>query len=256
MIFDFALVNVGGLLVLRDGLQPLPSMRYRCNKIPKLWKEIHPEQSVDGASHHADRYDTLRADLVEPVKSENYAFGLFLASHKILDEAAPIFYGRTTFVFEDRFSLHMFLKAIGRNNVQHLKSVSLSWWKRSGLHSEEVRYTHEQWQLRPEVRVRSSLANSLQELRNNCPKLKHLGMLPWYPNVPSADSKEFRDWKSVKQLRAMELRRFSFILPSDDILLQYQQKHPEAFESLKNEVTAYREIEAYINNQTSGGAGG
>jgi hypothetical protein len=229
-IYYFALVATEDPLVPRSTLAPRPGLRFRYNRHPNFWKAI-----VLGRAN-ADWFNIVNMKYhAKSINARHYAFGLFFASRSTCNEATSVFYSGHHFVFEDRFNLHMFIMAIGKENTRHVLSVSVDLRKSTGVHSDKIKNEHAQWQLHLNKIHGPTLAESIIELRNACPQLEYLEV-QLYGAVyhPSLDYKQvdrhYSEWGIVKALCTLSVQRFSFI-------------------TLKDSTHNYPEIEMYINKQ-------
>lgn len=230
-IYHLALVATEDPLVPRDTLEPRPGLRFRYNRKPHLWKAMTP----DSTAFLVSRND------VEPINTRRFAFGLFLVSRSTYNEATPVFYEGNHFVFDDRFSLHIFIMTIGEKNAEHIRSISVDWRKSTGTHSKEIKESHSRWKLRSILQFGPRVAESVIELRNAFPQLEYLEMRPCPTfHLSRIDLKEnekhYSEWTIVKELCSLNVARFSFIIPWQQS--NYQEK-----------IQLYLEINTYINNQ-------
>jgi hypothetical protein len=219
MIFEHALPR-GGHMVKRNDLRHLPSIRYRCDAQPKFLQESCGADYVTYCNDY-DCRDRSRAGLMkhehilEPSRAQNFAFGLFLTSKTVSDEAIKIFFGQTHFIFESRFDLCMFLSAVGEQ-AKHVKSVTFNWRKSRGHHSNEVEASHTTWKLQSADCRGPTELTSLQELAEHCPHLEYVeivGDLGIRPKI-ALQSGSHLDCPYVQILCNMRLQGFSYLFPS------------------------------------------
>lgn len=250
MIYRLTLSPIADNLVPRDGLAPRHGVRYRYNQQHKLWKIMPPQGTVrDKDRTYRDWFDIFRLkELVSPIDPQEFAFGLFLTSRSIHHEAAQTFFGANHFVFDDRFNLHMFITIIG-DNAKYIQSVSMHW--SSGEHDVEVQKAHKQWF--PQSEYGPRLAKSVVELREACPRLEYLEMLPGQIHFHSDDAKNIvgkshNEWTLVKALCDLDLKKFHMVTPGDGFLATLEIDTSEA-SWWEKEIKKYRDIEAYVNEQ-------
>ncbi|KAJ9655924.1 hypothetical protein H2201_008697 [Coniosporium apollinis] len=207
-----------------------------------------------------DWFDVFRLDeYARPIEPGNFAFGLLLTSRAIYNEAVQVFFESNHFVFEDRFSMHMFLTTIGDKNAKDLKSISMHWTKSRGPHSANIKATHREWHLRSELCFGPSLAKSIKELQDACPNLEYLEMLRCRPNIPTADAKDFTskhysEWNMVKTLCESSVKVFSILEPGEKFLANLRRS-PEIFAAWEREIKQDREIQEYVNEHVRARSG-
>jgi hypothetical protein len=207
-------------MVKRNDLRHLPSIRYRCDAQPKFLQESCGADYVTYCNDY-DCRDRSRAGLMkhehilEPSRAQNFAFGLFLTSKTVSDEAIKIFFGQTHFIFESRFDLCRFLSAVGEQ-AKHVKSVTFNWRKSRGHHSNEVEASHTTWKLQSADCRGPTELTSLQELAEHCPHLEYVeivGDLGIRPKI-ALQSGSHLDCPYVQILCSMRLQGFSYLFPS------------------------------------------
>jgi hypothetical protein len=227
MILQYALQSKDHM-VSRDNLPPLPSMRYRYDRLPGLWREqnsndpgilckdrncrhrrsFHQNGYIDGYMPHEH---TLK-----PVFANDYAFGLFLTSSAISHAASMIFFEKTHFIFESRADLHMFLNATGKH-AEHVRSITFNWLDdrhdppslKMGSHFKAPSF-HE-----------SRLSTSIRALAEACPKLAYIEMVDTHLNLSTQDEKEFRsknyqEWGVVEAIGSLKLHGFAYLFDNLD----------------------------------------
>jgi hypothetical protein len=250
IIYQFALLSdQREHWIWRKNLPNLRTMRFRYNQPSRMFQD-RCLLSDDAACKDPGcrTRDGIDGHVVEPIDLKGYAFGLFYTSRTVSEEARTVFYGQIHFIFDNRFDLHIFLRSLGRT-AKFVKSVTFSWLKSNGPHSQEIKQEFKGWSLRSETCYGPELSTSIQELTDACPRLEFLEMIALDSNLPTKDAKELRDqpyqqWTIVKRICELHLKGFRY--PTWSL----PETTDEALNSFRRQQATLRaEIEDHVNTR-------
>jgi hypothetical protein len=176
MIYEYALLS-GGHMIKRDNLPCLPTIRYRYSEGPKFMQEKHDVHQTIYCNNWDCRDQSVEPEHeLEPLRTEDVAFGLFLTSRKVSATTIAIFFGKRHFIFENYFDLCMFLTVAG-TQARHVKSLTFNWRKDREFHQEQVNARNGPWRLRSGGTRNPTALASLDLLSEACPELSYVEML-------------------------------------------------------------------------------
>ncbi|KAH3956078.1 hypothetical protein HBH98_253240 [Parastagonospora nodorum] len=152
----------------------------------------------------------------ECMRTDEFAFGLFLTSKQVSYDASKIFFGETHFVFESRFDLHIFLKA--NKHGKFVKTLTFNGLKSHGPHSKQVKARFTTWKLRSESFWGPTVSASIRELAEHCPKLAYIELLDdrgcdSVQNTIDLRTNGYTSWEEVRYISSIRLQGFSYLLP-------------------------------------------
>jgi hypothetical protein len=200
-------------MIKRDNLSCLPTIRYRYNKGPEFMQERHDDRQSIYCNNWDCRDQSGEPEHeLEPLRTEHFAFGLFLTSKDISAIATPIFFGKTHFIFEDCFDLCMFLTKAG-TQTRHVKSLTFNCRMGRESHHERVKARNGPWRLRSGGCRNPTALASLQFLSEVCPELAYVEMISrsqdWY--APGGQRGPCSSRQEVQILCNMKLQGFSYL---------------------------------------------
>jgi hypothetical protein len=207
-------------MITRDNLPPMPSLRYRYNERPKLLMEKSDDDTAAFCKDYECRHrHTYHEHDIQSISTDAFAFGLFLTSREVANDAVRVFFGEIHFVFESRFDLHIFLKA--NRHARHLKSLTFNGRKSNGPHSKQVKARFTRWKLRSECYWGPTVSASIRELAEQCPKLLYMEMLDdrRYDSVQDhidLKARGYASWEEVQDICSIRLQGFHYMLPDEE----------------------------------------
>jgi hypothetical protein len=264
IIYRMSLVNNEENFVPREGMPPLPGFRYRHQFRQKRQglRQLHSLRPILWKANLRSSccWFNVLGDyaLAKPINHSAFAFGLLFTSRSIYNEATPMFFQANHFIFEDLFSLHMFIKTVSKENIGHVRSVSLSWLSNQD-HQRQAYLRECKKRMRdPRMKNGRGLAMSVIELHNACPVLEYLEMLPKETTlsqlfgVSTLDPKFNNPGEMTRALCDLTVKKFSFVLPR---LKRIERLGREGRYSLQDlhalsvTIGYYHSLEAYVNKE-------